>query len=52
MNAAILPERERIKQEILTTSDTKWSAKKKKRLDKYIDKKLAKEKRAVILSKT
>ncbi|KNZ81277.1 Putative ATP-dependent RNA helicase PB1A10.06c [Termitomyces sp. J132] len=43
--------RERLKQELAAQSDSKWSSKKKKRLEKYIDKKLKKEERALLFQK-
>ncbi|EPQ54490.1 P-loop containing nucleoside triphosphate hydrolase protein [Gloeophyllum trabeum ATCC 11539] len=46
-----LEREERIKQELATHSESKMSSKKKRRLEKYIDKKLKKEERAVILQR-
>ncbi|KAG6896275.1 hypothetical protein C0992_009398 [Termitomyces sp. T32_za158] len=43
--------RERLKQELAAQSDSKWSSKKKKRLEKYIDKKLKKEERVLLFEK-
>ncbi|TDL22216.1 P-loop containing nucleoside triphosphate hydrolase protein [Rickenella mellea] len=43
--------RERVKQEILRQSESKFTSKKKKRLEKYIDKKLKKEERVHIFEK-
>ncbi|KAK0464536.1 P-loop containing nucleoside triphosphate hydrolase protein [Desarmillaria tabescens] len=46
-----LTRREKLKQELLAEGDNKWNNKKKKRLEKYIDKKLKKEERVQILEK-
>ncbi|KAG6903245.1 hypothetical protein C0995_000140 [Termitomyces sp. Mi166 len=43
--------RERLRQELLVQSGSKWSSKKKKRLEKYIDKKLKKEERVLLFEK-
>ncbi|KAF9077697.1 P-loop containing nucleoside triphosphate hydrolase protein [Rhodocollybia butyracea] len=43
--------KEKLKQELLNQSESKWTSKKKKRLEKYIDKKLKKEERVDILKK-
>ncbi|KAG6868632.1 hypothetical protein C0993_000222 [Termitomyces sp. T159_Od127] len=43
--------RERLKQELVAQSESKWSSKKKKRLEKYIDKKLKKEERVLLFEK-
>ncbi|KAG6910680.1 hypothetical protein DXG01_008724 [Tephrocybe rancida] len=43
--------REKIKQELAAQSDSKWNSKKKKRLEKYIDKKLKKEERVILFEK-
>ncbi|KAK0187982.1 P-loop containing nucleoside triphosphate hydrolase protein [Armillaria mellea] len=46
-----LTRREKLKQELIAQGDSKWSSKKKKRLENYIDKKLKKEERVQILEK-
>ncbi|KAG7443024.1 P-loop containing nucleoside triphosphate hydrolase protein [Guyanagaster necrorhizus] len=46
-----LTRREKLKQELIAEGDSKWNSKKKKRLEKYIDKKLKKEERVQILEK-
>ncbi|ESK95022.1 dhx37 protein [Moniliophthora roreri MCA 2997] len=46
-----LDRKERLKQELIAQSDSKWNSKKKKRLEKYIEKKLKKEERVQILEK-
>ncbi|KAF8967048.1 P-loop containing nucleoside triphosphate hydrolase protein [Flammula alnicola] len=43
--------KERLLQELASQSESKWTSKKKKRLEKYIDKKLKKEERLVIFDK-
>ncbi|KAF9534476.1 P-loop containing nucleoside triphosphate hydrolase protein [Crepidotus variabilis] len=43
--------RERMMQEFAEQSESKWTSKKKKRLEKYIDKKLKKEERIVLFQK-
>jgi ATP-dependent RNA helicase DHX37/DHR1 len=43
--------RERMKAELIAQAESKWTNKKKKRLEKYIDKKLKKEERVHILEK-
>ncbi|KAK7056793.1 putative ATP-dependent RNA helicase DHR1 [Paramarasmius palmivorus] len=46
-----LDRKERLKQELISQSSSKWNSKKKKRLDKYIEKKLKKEERVQIFEK-
>ncbi|TFL01831.1 P-loop containing nucleoside triphosphate hydrolase protein [Pterulicium gracile] len=46
-----LEKRLKLRQQVVAESETGWSSKKKKRLDKYIDKKLEKEERGEILQK-
>ncbi|GLB38537.1 putative helicase associated domain (HA2) Add an annotation [Lyophyllum shimeji] len=43
--------REKLRQELAAQSESKWSSKKKKRLEKYIDKKLKKEERVRLFEK-
>ncbi|KAG6820176.1 hypothetical protein H0H93_004307 [Arthromyces matolae] len=43
--------RERLRQELAAQAESKWSSKKKKRLEKYIDKKLKKEERVRLFEK-
>ncbi|KAF8630939.1 hypothetical protein AX17_005296 [Amanita inopinata Kibby_2008] len=43
--------KEKLKAELIAQSDSKWTSKKKKRLEKYIEKKLKKEERIGILEK-
>ncbi|KAF8908975.1 P-loop containing nucleoside triphosphate hydrolase protein [Gymnopilus junonius] len=43
--------KEKLLQELAAQSDSKWTTKKKKRLEKYIDKKLKKEERVLIFEK-
>ncbi|KAK2465187.1 hypothetical protein APHAL10511_002541 [Amanita phalloides] len=43
--------KEKLRAELIAQSDAKWTNKKKKRLDKYIEKKLKKEERMVIFEK-
>ncbi|KAF7299047.1 hypothetical protein MIND_00853000 [Mycena indigotica] len=43
--------REKLREELAAQSETKWSSKKRKRLDKYIEKKLKKEERVLIFEK-
>ncbi|KDR82679.1 hypothetical protein GALMADRAFT_1347828 [Galerina marginata CBS 339.88] len=43
--------KERLLRELSAQSDSKWTSKKKKRLEKYIDKKLKKEERVLIFEK-
>ncbi|KAJ7069790.1 P-loop containing nucleoside triphosphate hydrolase protein [Mycena amicta] len=43
--------KEKLREELAAQSDTKWSSKKRKRLDKYIEKKLKKDERVVIFEK-
>ncbi|KAJ7600578.1 P-loop containing nucleoside triphosphate hydrolase protein [Mycena floridula] len=43
--------KEKLKQELIAQAESKWTSKKKKRLEKYIDKKLLKEERVAILKK-
>ncbi|KIM43329.1 hypothetical protein M413DRAFT_444160 [Hebeloma cylindrosporum] len=43
--------REKLLQELASQSESKWTSKKKKRLEKYIDKKIKKEERLVIFDK-
>ncbi|KAG6843905.1 hypothetical protein H0H87_011894 [Tephrocybe sp. NHM501043] len=43
--------REKLREELAAQSDSKWNSKKKKRLEKYIDKKLKKEERVVLFEK-
>ncbi|TFK74875.1 P-loop containing nucleoside triphosphate hydrolase protein [Pluteus cervinus] len=43
--------KERLKQELIAQSESKWTSKKTRRLEKYIDKKLKKEERVQILEK-
>ncbi|KAG5648122.1 hypothetical protein DXG03_006076 [Asterophora parasitica] len=43
--------REKLRQELAGQSDSKWNSKKKKRLEKYIDKKLKKEERVLLFEK-
>ncbi|KAK7469227.1 putative ATP-dependent RNA helicase DHR1 [Stygiomarasmius scandens] len=43
--------KERLKQQLIAEADSKWTSKKKKRLEKYIEKKLKKEERVQILEK-
>ncbi|KAL0579130.1 putative ATP-dependent RNA helicase DHR1 [Marasmius crinis-equi] len=43
--------KEKLKQELIEQSDSKWNSKKKKRLEKYIDKKLKKEERVQLFEK-
>ncbi|KAF8073607.1 P-loop containing nucleoside triphosphate hydrolase protein [Lyophyllum atratum] len=46
-----LDRREKLRQELAAQSDSKWNSKKKKRLEKYIDKKLKKEERVLLFEK-
>ncbi|KIK69520.1 hypothetical protein GYMLUDRAFT_33890 [Collybiopsis luxurians FD-317 M1] len=46
-----LDRKERLKQELISQSESKWTSKKKKRLEKYIDKKLKKEERVQLFEK-
>ncbi|CAK5275700.1 unnamed protein product, partial [Mycena citricolor] len=46
-----LGRKERLRAELAAQSESKWSSKKRKRLDKYIEKKLKKEERVQILEK-
>ncbi|KAF8635912.1 hypothetical protein AX15_000090 [Amanita polypyramis BW_CC] len=46
-----LERKEQIRADLVAQSDAKWTSKKKKRLEKYIEKKLKKEERAVIFEK-
>ncbi|KAJ7644132.1 P-loop containing nucleoside triphosphate hydrolase protein [Roridomyces roridus] len=46
-----LDRKEKLRAELEAQSDSKWNAKKRKRLDKYIEKKLKKEERLVIFEK-
>ncbi|KAI0697135.1 P-loop containing nucleoside triphosphate hydrolase protein [Cytidiella melzeri] len=46
-----LDRRERLREELLAQSESKFSTKKKKRLDKYIEKKLRQEERVVLFDK-
>ncbi|KAI4520606.1 P-loop containing nucleoside triphosphate hydrolase protein [Schizophyllum commune Loenen D] len=43
--------KERMKEQLIAESDSKWNAKKKKRLEKYIDKKLKQEERVHLFEK-
>ncbi|PFH53904.1 hypothetical protein AMATHDRAFT_136330 [Amanita thiersii Skay4041] len=43
--------KERLKNDIISQSESKWTSKKKKRLEKYIEKKLKKEERVQIFQK-
>ncbi|KAJ3513040.1 hypothetical protein NLJ89_g3170 [Agrocybe chaxingu] len=43
--------REKLLQELAAQSESKWNTKKKKRLEKYIDKKLKKEERVLVFEK-
>ncbi|KAJ7095872.1 P-loop containing nucleoside triphosphate hydrolase protein [Mycena belliarum] len=43
--------KEKLRAELAAQSDSKWNSKKRKRLDQYIEKKLQKEERVVILEK-
>ncbi|KAJ7212117.1 P-loop containing nucleoside triphosphate hydrolase protein [Mycena pura] len=43
--------KEKLRAELAAQSDSKWSSKKRKRLDKYIEKKLKKEERVLIFDK-
>ncbi|KAF7314366.1 hypothetical protein MKEN_00909300 [Mycena kentingensis (nom. inval.)] len=43
--------KDKLRAELAAQSDSKWSSKKRKRLDKYIEKKLKKEERVVIFEK-
>ncbi|GAW05713.1 P-loop containing nucleoside triphosphate hydrolase protein [Lentinula edodes] len=46
-----LDRKEKLKQELVAQSESKWTSKKKKRLEKYIDKKLKKEERVHLFEK-
>lgn len=43
--------KERLRQELISQTESKWTSKKKKRLDKYIEKKLKKDERVLIFEK-
>ncbi|KAK7048361.1 P-loop containing nucleoside triphosphate hydrolase protein [Favolaschia claudopus] len=45
----LLQKKEKLRVELAAQSESKWNSKKRKRLDKYIEKKLKKEERVVIL---
>ncbi|KAJ7675833.1 P-loop containing nucleoside triphosphate hydrolase protein [Mycena polygramma] len=47
----LLQKKEKLRAELAAQSDSKWSSKKRKRLDKYIEKKLKKEERVLIFEK-
>ncbi|KAF7365220.1 putative ATP-dependent RNA helicase PB1A10.06c [Mycena venus] len=47
----LLQKKEKLRAELAAQSDSKWNSKKRKRLDKYIEKKLKKEERVLILEK-
>ncbi|KAJ7670209.1 P-loop containing nucleoside triphosphate hydrolase protein [Mycena rosella] len=46
-----LEKKEKLRAELAAQSDSKWNTKKRKRLDKYIEKKLKKEERVLIFEK-
>ncbi|KAJ7505327.1 P-loop containing nucleoside triphosphate hydrolase protein [Mycena galericulata] len=46
-----LEKKEKLRAELAAQSDSKWNSKKRKRLDKYIEKKLKKEERVLIFEK-
>ncbi|KAJ3854045.1 P-loop containing nucleoside triphosphate hydrolase protein [Lentinula lateritia] len=46
-----LDRKRKLKQELVAQSESKWTSKKKKRLEKYIDKKLKKEERVYLFEK-
>ncbi|KAJ3747262.1 P-loop containing nucleoside triphosphate hydrolase protein [Lentinula detonsa] len=46
-----LDRKERLKKEFIAQSESKWTSKKKKRLEKYVDKKLKKEERVHLFEK-
>ncbi|KAJ6559196.1 P-loop containing nucleoside triphosphate hydrolase protein [Mycena vulgaris] len=46
-----LQKKEKLRVELAAQSDSKWNSKKRKRLDKYIEKKLKKEERVLIFEK-
>ncbi|KAJ3822852.1 P-loop containing nucleoside triphosphate hydrolase protein [Lentinula raphanica] len=46
-----LDRKEKLRQELISQAESKWSSKKKKRLEKYIDKKLKKEERVHLFEK-
>ncbi|KAJ6508792.1 P-loop containing nucleoside triphosphate hydrolase protein [Mycena sanguinolenta] len=47
----LLQKKEKLREELVAQSDSKWNSKKRKRLDKYIEKKLKKEERVLIFEK-
>ncbi|KAJ7175857.1 P-loop containing nucleoside triphosphate hydrolase protein [Mycena filopes] len=47
----LLEKKEKLRAELAAQSDSKWNSKKRKRLDKYIEKKLKKEERVLIFEK-
>ncbi|KAJ7044117.1 P-loop containing nucleoside triphosphate hydrolase protein [Mycena alexandri] len=47
----LLQKKEKLRAELAAQSDSKWNSKKRKRLDKYIEKKLKKEERVLIFEK-
>ncbi|KAJ7250874.1 P-loop containing nucleoside triphosphate hydrolase protein [Mycena haematopus] len=47
----LLQKKEKLRAELAAQSDSKWNSKKRKRLDKYIEKKLKKEERVLLFEK-